>query len=181
MDVFFEKCRKGGGSFPIQKITLQILLVSKRYILVVFSGKKAQCNFQKGTGGGSRPFGNFPKKHPYLGRRSSLRSWTNIANKKLQQKLERNQEIKLWTNLKKCLTKSKRKSYISGPTIILIFSFKYISQKVAFRRRQISLQIFLIFNNKTLLWQNTGSARYFYELFLCCFMLFNVLREGLPS
>ena len=110
-----------------------------------------------------------------------VRSWTNIANKKLQQKLERNQEIKLWTNLKKCLTKSKRKSYISGPTIILIFSFKYISQKVAFRRRQISLQIFLIFNNKTLLWQNTGSARYFYELFLCCFMLFNVLREGLPS
>ena len=31
---FFGKVPKGGeGSFPIQKITLQILLVSKRYIL----------------------------------------------------------------------------------------------------------------------------------------------------
>ena len=48
---FFGKLPKGGGSFPIQKITLQILLVSKRYIL----GKKAQCNFQKGgRGGGHR-------------------------------------------------------------------------------------------------------------------------------
>ena len=53
MDVFLENFRRGGGSFPIQKITLQILLVSKRYIL----GKKAQCNFQKGgrEGGGSSP------------------------------------------------------------------------------------------------------------------------------
>ena len=36
-----------GGSFPIQKITLQIFLVSKRYILVVNFGK----NVQKGGGG----------------------------------------------------------------------------------------------------------------------------------
>ena len=49
---FFGKVPKGGGgSFPIQKITLQILLVSKRYIL---GEKKAQCNFQTGRaeGGG---------------------------------------------------------------------------------------------------------------------------------
>ena len=44
LDVFLENFRRGGGSFPIQKITLQILLVSKRYILE----KKTQCNFQKG-------------------------------------------------------------------------------------------------------------------------------------
>ena len=55
---FFGKLPKGGGSFPIQNITLQILLVSKRYIL---EKKKAQCNFQKRGGGGQRPFGSFPK------------------------------------------------------------------------------------------------------------------------
>ena len=48
MDVFFENFRRGGGSFPIQKITLQIFLVSKRYILVVNFGK----NVQKGGEGG---------------------------------------------------------------------------------------------------------------------------------
>ena len=45
---FWKTSEGGGGSFPIQKIKLQILLVSKRYIL----GKKAQCNFQKGGRGG---------------------------------------------------------------------------------------------------------------------------------
>ena len=44
---FFGKIPKGGGSFPIQKITLQIFLVSKRYILVVNFGK----NVQKGGRG----------------------------------------------------------------------------------------------------------------------------------
>ena len=39
----------GGGSFPIQKITLQIFLVSKRYILVVNFGKNVQ---KEGEGGG---------------------------------------------------------------------------------------------------------------------------------
>ena len=47
---FWKTAEGGGGSFPIQKITLQILLVSKRYIL----GKKAQCNFQKGGRGGRK-------------------------------------------------------------------------------------------------------------------------------
>ena len=48
LDVFLENFRRGGGSFPIQKITLQIFLVSKRYILVVNFGK----NVQKGGRGG---------------------------------------------------------------------------------------------------------------------------------
>ena len=43
LDVFLENFRRGGGgSFPIQKITLQIFLVSKRYILVVNFGKNVQ-------------------------------------------------------------------------------------------------------------------------------------------
>ena len=48
MDFFGKGPREGGGSFPIQKITLQIFLVSKRYILVVNFGK----NVQKGGRGG---------------------------------------------------------------------------------------------------------------------------------
>ena len=44
---FFGKIPKGGGSFPIQKITLQIFLVSRRYILVVNFGK----NVHKGGEG----------------------------------------------------------------------------------------------------------------------------------
>ena len=36
------------------------------------SQKKHNVIFKKGQGG-SRPFGNFPKKHPYLGRQMSLR------------------------------------------------------------------------------------------------------------
>ena len=99
MDVFLEKFRRGWGrgSFPIQKITLQILLVSKRYILVVNFGKnvqkggrgggvianpkislqiyaylrifwkKAQCNFQKGTGGGVKAVWQFSKKTSIFG------------------------------------------------------------------------------------------------------------------
>ena len=111
--MFFEKGpKRGGGSFPIQKITLQIFLVSKLYILVVnfgknvqkggegvisnpknfianlrklthiyeLSQKKAQCNFQKwGGGGGQRPFGSFPKKHPFWGIQSPLRWSRRIA------------------------------------------------------------------------------------------------------
>ena len=52
MDVFLKKVRKGGGSFSIQKITLQILLVSKRYILVVNFG----INLQSGGRGNLRTF-----------------------------------------------------------------------------------------------------------------------------
>ena len=41
--------------------------------------KKAQCNFQKVTGGSrpfgdfTRPFGDFTKKHPYFGIETSLK------------------------------------------------------------------------------------------------------------
>ena len=53
MDVFLEKSRGGGGSFPIQKITLQILLVSKRYILE--KKKRNVISKKGGRGGGSSP------------------------------------------------------------------------------------------------------------------------------
>ena len=50
---FFEKGPKGGGgSFSMQKNKLQILLVSKRYILVVNFGKNVQ---KGGEGGRSSP------------------------------------------------------------------------------------------------------------------------------
>ena len=62
---FWKKCpkREGeGGSSPIQKKSLQI------YAYLRIFWKKAQCNIQKREGeGGSRLFGNFPKKYPYLG------------------------------------------------------------------------------------------------------------------
>ena len=51
MDFFLENFRRGGGdwgSFPIQKITLQILLVSKRYILVVNFGENVQKGGERG-------------------------------------------------------------------------------------------------------------------------------------
>ena len=68
LDVFLENFRRGrGGSFPIQKITLQIFLVSKRYILVVNFGK----NVQKGGRGGG-VISN-PKKFI-----ANLRKLTNI-------------------------------------------------------------------------------------------------------
>ena len=64
----FQKGGRGGGSSPIQKISLQIYAY-----LTDFLEKKRNVISKKGRGGGgSRPFGSFPKKHPFLGRRSSL-------------------------------------------------------------------------------------------------------------
>ena len=61
---FFKKVPEGGGgSFPVQKITLQILLVSKRYIL---EKKKRNVISEKGRGGGRGRLDFFQKKHPYL-------------------------------------------------------------------------------------------------------------------
>ena len=69
---FFGKVPKGGGgSFPIQKITLQILLVSKRYILVVNFGK----NVQKGGRGG----GGIANPKNFI---ANLRILTNFLEKK---------------------------------------------------------------------------------------------------
>ena len=48
MDVFWESSEEEGGSFPIQKITLQILLVSKRYI---WERKKVNVISKKGGRG----------------------------------------------------------------------------------------------------------------------------------
>ena len=48
IDVFWKSAEGGGGAFPIQKITLQILLVSKRHILE----KKRNVISKKGGEGG---------------------------------------------------------------------------------------------------------------------------------
>ena len=73
MDVFLENFRRGGGgSFSVQKITLQILLVSKRYILVVNFGKNVQkkrneiSKNQEGRGG-SKAVWTFSKKTSKFG------------------------------------------------------------------------------------------------------------------
>ena len=63
-DEFLEKFQKGGGSFPIQKFMLQIFAIINASS-VMYSGKKAQHDFPKMRGGGQRPFGTFPKIHPF--------------------------------------------------------------------------------------------------------------------
>ena len=63
---FWKKCPKRGG----EVIANPKNFLANLRILTNFQ-EKTQCNFQKGTGG-SRPFGTFQKKHPYLGRQSSL-------------------------------------------------------------------------------------------------------------
>ena len=68
--MFFEKGPKGG-----------VISDPKNYIAdfvgfkAVYFGRKfwKKCP-KRGERGGSSPFGNFPKKHPYLGRRSPLRN-----------------------------------------------------------------------------------------------------------
>ena len=70
---FWKSSERGGGSFPIQKITLQILLVSKRYILVVNFGK----NVQKGGRGGviANPknfIANFSHTYEFSGKKRNV-------------------------------------------------------------------------------------------------------------
>ena len=81
MDVFLEKFRGGG-----------VISDSKNYIAdfvgfkaVYFGEKKRKIISKKGQGGGgSRPFGSFPKKHPFLSRQSSLsNSAHNLHRSKL--------------------------------------------------------------------------------------------------
>ena len=66
MDVFLDKFRGGRGVISNPKNYIADFVSFK----AVYFGRKfwgkAQCNFQKGTGG------LFPKKHPYLSRRSPL-------------------------------------------------------------------------------------------------------------
>ena len=45
----------------------------------MYSGKKAQHDFPKMRGGDQRPFGTFPKIHPFWKRRPSLSLNTDIT------------------------------------------------------------------------------------------------------
>ena len=67
---FWKKCPKRGGEGGV--IANPKNFIANLRILNGFSGKKRNVISKKGRGGGSRPFGSFPKKHPFLGRRSSL-------------------------------------------------------------------------------------------------------------
>ena len=85
--MFFGKDPRGGGrSFLIQKITLQILLVSKRYILVVIFGKMSK---KGGRGGGvhrqSKKFianlrilKNFLEKSNVISKKTSIFGETDV-------------------------------------------------------------------------------------------------------
>ena len=71
---FWTKCpkrgRRGGVISNPKNFIANLRKLTHIYEL---SQKKAQCNFQKGTGGGGpRPFGSFPKKHPFWGIQSPL-------------------------------------------------------------------------------------------------------------
>ena len=59
-DEFFEKFRRGGGSFPIQKFILQIFAIIKTTLVMNF-GNNPQYDFPKMRG----PLGIFPKIHPF--------------------------------------------------------------------------------------------------------------------
>ena len=64
--------KKGGGGV-ISNPKNFIANLRKLTHIYKFSQKKAQCNFQKwGGGGGQRPFGSFPKKHPVWTIQTSL-------------------------------------------------------------------------------------------------------------
>ena len=67
----FRKSSEGGvgGSFPIQKFMLQIFAIIKGYMNF---GKNLQHDFPKMRRGGQRPFGTFPKIHPFLKGQASL-------------------------------------------------------------------------------------------------------------
>ena len=64
--------KKGGRGGHLQCKNIHCKFTQVSAYLRTFAKKKAQCNFQKVTGVGSRPFGDFTKKHPYLGIEASL-------------------------------------------------------------------------------------------------------------
>ena len=62
----FRKSSKGGGvSFSIQKFMLQSFAIIDDTSVMNFGKKKLQHYFPKMRGGGQRPFGIFPKIHPF--------------------------------------------------------------------------------------------------------------------
>ena len=69
---FLNKNHPRGGSFPIQKFMLQIFAIIKGTSVMNF-GTNPQHDFLKMRGGGQRPFGTFPKIHPFWSGEASLR------------------------------------------------------------------------------------------------------------
>ena len=70
--IFGKVPRGGGGSFSIQKFMLQIFAIIDDTSVMNFR-KNLQHNFPKMRGGGQRPFGTFPKIHPFWKGKASLR------------------------------------------------------------------------------------------------------------
>ena len=70
---FRIKSKGGGGSFPIQKIMLQIFAIIN-VNAVTNLREKAQHRYPKRGGGGQRPFGLYPKIHPLWNAESSFSS-----------------------------------------------------------------------------------------------------------
>ena len=64
-DEFLEKFQRGGGPFPIQKFMLQIFAIINASS-VMYSEKKAQHDFPKMRGGGSKAVWNFSKNSSVL-------------------------------------------------------------------------------------------------------------------
>ena len=76
----------GGGLFPIPKKLLQIFAIIKGSSVMNF-GKNPQHDFPKMRGGGQRPFGTFPKIHPFWRGDASLRQGWQRKEKKREKKL----------------------------------------------------------------------------------------------
>ena len=72
IDKFSEKFRGGGGIFN-PKIYIADFCHYKGYFSHEFWKKNPQHDFPKMRGGGQRPFGTFPKIHPFLKGQASLR------------------------------------------------------------------------------------------------------------
>ena len=66
-----RKNSRGGGSFSIHKFILQIFAIIDDTPVMNFGEKKLQYDFPK-MRGGQRPFGTFPKIHPFWSCQASL-------------------------------------------------------------------------------------------------------------
>ena len=69
---FRKSSEGGGGSFSIHKFILQIFAIIDDTPVMNFGEKKLQYDFPK-MRGGQRPFGTFPKIHPFWSCQASLR------------------------------------------------------------------------------------------------------------
>ena len=69
---FRKSSEGGGGAFSIPKFILQIFAIIDDISVMNFR-KNLQYDFPKMRGGGQRPFGTFPKIHPFWEGDASLR------------------------------------------------------------------------------------------------------------